>query len=413
MSKRPRGLQASLSKKSAISATNESAEQGSGSRKRQRAQEAGSTAEEDLIAIETTTDAALHKEDSKHGDLIDLRYLYDQVKSGEEGSISMVRGMVHECDRILRKSDSAMETGTDEDDEDWTTPLPWSFHYIYAWALYRLSIFEDELLSEKKSASSMQEFQMTALERAQRARELLASPQQDKVTSDEITLDIKHWQVYTLTAAISVSLAPQGAQGASEAAEERCKTIVSDLQSGLRNESPAPNSRTECIAELCTIADLFRSYADSQWESKCDWTLFALQVLNIASTVDAEAIDVSLGYGACHLQSAMPLVQEAYDKLEEDEEYQGDLISSARKELDLAIKYLEKAYKGVVDSDRESDVVAMYAEALANRGNMEREDDEVQKGYWTKAIEVVNNAIEKGAKLPKELLEMISELQDD
>ncbi|KAJ3103198.1 inhibitor of Brome mosaic virus [Phlyctochytrium planicorne] len=97
----------------------------------------------------TITVPIMTEGDEEENDFLELRALYETSLgklgegAAEEGAM-LLRGVIHECDRMLRARDNA-ETNNDLE------PLTWEFHFIYGSSLFRLGLLGMEEESEETS----------------------------------------------------------------------------------------------------------------------------------------------------------------------------------------------------------------------------------------------------------------------
>ncbi|PIA18080.1 hypothetical protein COEREDRAFT_80031 [Coemansia reversa NRRL 1564] len=310
------------------------------------------------------------------GDEIDeLEGIFDSaieaINSEDERALTLLRGTIHESDRILRLYDS-----------DGKTPEA-RFYYIYGTALFNFS----EILEAEEEESTM--YLELALHRLTQAR-------------DQMGDEPFAWRVYLMLAKAGLELAAE-----SNAEVDRVEMALQVLDRALQtlekqqnNEPPTeetPSVRIEALA----AADMVLSLADSQrlpetssvrlvqWGEASARKQHTNQADSESSLVIARAL---------WLRASALVVDDEEDEVKEKELY--------TKLLTEAQSLLEKDGK----EKPSSDALLLLGEVQLNLGNVQQDEDR-QEELYKQAVATFRQVQSRG-ELPDQFAQFIDDFEN-
>ncbi|KAJ1945895.1 hypothetical protein FBU59_002177 [Linderina macrospora] len=273
-----------------------------------------------------------------------------------ERAVVLLRGTIHECDRMLRVHD---EESTDE-----TPDLDPKFYYIYGSALFSISE-----LAEPEDKRQFLELAKLRLE-------------QVEVKGDEEFA----WRVYSGLAKVALELS------ASDEEEEP------KVDGALENFAKALELAGEEIKEQESLAtvDLVLSLADSHRLSNED----SLKLIQWGETtlkgLPQDAAAVKQGQARVNWLRASEL-------LEQQDEETGEV-----PEREAAVVLLTKAQNLLEGA--EGDALLLLGEVQLNLGNV-MEEEEAQEEMYKKAVETFKKAQQNG-DLPEQFAQFIEDFEE-
>ncbi|KAJ2826465.1 hypothetical protein IWW50_002346, partial [Coemansia erecta] len=302
------------------------------------------------FADSTTATVMLRGEDANEIDELEGIFtsaLEALAEGDDERSVTLLRGTVHESDRLLRIHDTSDER------------LEPRFYYIYASALFRLS----EHVSD---ADERRVFVQLALERIEQAREMA-------VASEDAIL----WQVYMALAKFTLEVAAEAEEeGEAVKGVDRAIEALDNAVCALEKQGDA-----SLVEESLAAADLVLSLADSQrLPEQPSARLVAWGELTARKLVEKQSNDEG---GKCILARALWLRASAMID-DTDEIREKDVFASLLKEAALLLEKVEA-----------SDGLLLLGEIEINLGNVQDDEAEMEKWY-TQAVATFRRAQAKG-----------------
>ncbi|KAJ2613866.1 hypothetical protein H4S08_001988 [Coemansia sp. RSA 1365] len=309
------------------------------------------------------------------GDEIDeLEGIFDSaieaINNEDERALTLLRGTIHESDRILRLYDN-----------DGKTPEA-RFYYIYGTALFNFS----ELLEAEEESTTYLELAHHRLTQAQ----------------EQMAEEPFAWRVYLMLAKAGLELATK-----SKAEVNKVDTALQDLDRALqtlekqqKNEVPteeSPSVRLEALA----AADMVLSLADSQRLpeiSSARLVQWAEATARNQHTKQADCESNLVIARALWLQASALLVDD-----EEDEVKEKDLYSKLLNEAQLL---LEK--EG--EEKASSEALLLLGEVQLNLGNVQDEEDRQEKLY--KQAVATFRLVQSRGELPEQFAQFIDDFEN-
>ncbi|KAJ2866104.1 hypothetical protein GGI22_001359 [Coemansia erecta] len=286
-----------------------------------------------------------------------------------ERALTLLRGTIHECDRILRlHHHDANEV-----------PLEPKFYYIYGTALYSITKLaeEDEDIKERK------EYLELALERLDQAR--------GAITGAEPFA----WRVHVGMAKAALELLAFNGDDGLDVPLQSLDSALAAME-----HDPATQTDTESLA----IVDLVLSLADSRRfppllnAKLVAWGETKLRVI----LEDSQSADARyLLARALWLQAS-----ELLDAQEEEEEEEDERIAEEAKIKDLLSKANE-----LLEDGASSDALLLRGEAILNLGNVQDDDNEQEKFYGM-AVDAFKRA-QKLGDIPDQFVQLINDFEQD
>ncbi|KAI9017031.1 hypothetical protein BC832DRAFT_4742 [Gaertneriomyces semiglobifer] len=334
-------------------------------------------------------------------------------KNGDiEGALDLLRGCIHECDKILRIKDGVIPAPKDEreDGEDGPSsstsqpnldaPIPPEFYLVYGNALFQLGVLT---AGSEEGEESLMDYLNAAAERLERGLERaledgLPEPLAVKTSLGRILL-----QKASLMLEGSVDMAT--AESAKLAAQAETLLMVDFSRLDESDRNPL----------LLESAAAAQRYADMvpQLEGRKKWNEFAQELFKQVSGASMEA---SIGLGSCELSIANYYAERA--------EEGGDLDKGLiREPLERALKHFDTA-RNLDDPDKPHvPLLCLVGETYVNLGNVfddtegndgPSESESLSEGYYKKAIECFRRAQKFDADaLPSHFAEFVDEWEQD
>ncbi|KAJ2960391.1 hypothetical protein NQZ79_g4224 [Umbelopsis isabellina] len=361
--KRPRGLKGVAAQKAAKKAKTENEE-------------------------EKTQTVILDKEVEEGDELGEVEALYETAKDklamgeGEDTIIPLLRGTIHECDRILR---------------NWSgeEKAPASFYLSYGSALFDLG----NLSGEKEFAlyrDAAKERLETGLERIQELTE--------KDEASNITY-----------AKLNIGLAKIAFGQALTSSQEGKDDVLDYINSGLDKLNTALEVKNLPVGDALEAVNLVQANADNQ---------DALESLNILNDWAKEQYSKILkdhpenaralsGMGNCHLTLAnywLGRVDALEDESTEGKTELNEEETKASEQLTQGIEFYKRVLAvSDIDLEVKGDSTINLAEALINLANVTL-DEEKQQARYQEAVTLLNEFKEStGIELPDGLASFVEE----
>ncbi|KAI8325360.1 hypothetical protein GQ54DRAFT_7429 [Martensiomyces pterosporus] len=326
---------------------------------------------------ENTATIMLKNEGTEDANEIDeLEGIFDgalEALDEPERAIVLLRGTIHECDRILRVHDEEAERTNDE------TPLEPRFYYIYGMALFSIS--------ELAEPDDKKEYLELASHRLQQAA--------DAMKGDEKFA----WRVYAGLAKVALGQS-------SEEDESRLDGALSDLDRALEalaNTEKKEEGQEGALAlrtETLAVADLVFSLADSRRLSEeASEKLISWGETRLKSLADSQSDD-----GVGHAL-ARALWLKAGVLLDQQDEETGEVPE--KDALVALLTEAEELLKGTTDAD----ALLLRGEIQLNLGNVQ-EEEEKQEELYKIAVETFKLA-KAGGDLPEQFAQFIEDFEQD
>ncbi|KAI8801001.1 nuclear pore complex subunit Nro1-domain-containing protein [Cladochytrium replicatum] len=361
-------------------------------------EEVENAGDEDNEAGEPTTVEIAFEESGKSSDpdVAEIEALFETAKAkmktgDDETAILLLRGAVHECDKLLRKRNGeGDEQPTEKSSED-VPSIPPEFHLVYGQALYELGMlegsYEDHQAGKKrKSKDSKAAFFDAAIERLKVGLEVSASSQDEQPVTEKLRM------------ALAVAFLSKATFGLRLGKSE--KSVESSVDEATNWFGPGERSESDRIV----FADLLQRHADLSTNSKyrIKWNGAAENIFKtVLEDGNASVVDALVGIGSCKLSLANMLFEEAEDKEKDVDE------KRATEYIDSALEYFTKAKAQVEGFDAR--LLCLIGETLVLRGNLEEEKSE---DMYKEAVKCFKEVLHTEADaLPTQFLEFIKSLE--
>ncbi|KAG0763894.1 hypothetical protein G6F16_002477 [Rhizopus arrhizus] len=293
-------------------------------------------------------------------------------------ALPLLRGTIHESDRILRNWDS-------------DSPLPASFYYAYGVALYELGrLTEDEEFEPYLDAAE------------ERLTDSQSHLEEEKNTELEPKVQLALIKVWFAKAASQVSdeeNVPELATRALDAADK----VLGNLSSKATIE----------------LADIIQNHGAlySSLKSRDRFIVWSEKALEKILKDEPENAQALFGLGLCKLQTAHYWLDNMNEEEEEEKTKLSEEEEKAYKAIIESKKYLELAQKEFAKENKLTpQVLADLAEVYLNEANLVL-DEEKQNEIYEQAIKVIKEAqtliAEKSLDyaLPEGLLAFLAEYE--
>ncbi|KAI8875508.1 hypothetical protein K501DRAFT_338665 [Backusella circina FSU 941] len=308
----------------------------------------------------------------------------EKLETDTSAALSLLRGAVHESDRILR---------------NWSSkdPLPALFYYTYGSSLYELG-----RLSEEEDFESYLD---AAEERLNDALEHV------KEGDDELKnkLDVKLAMIWFAKAASTIS---EGGETIPELATRALET----LKKATSDSKASPTTIVE-------LADIVQNHGDlySNMESREKFTTWADNALVEVLKTEPKNTNAMIGLGSSKLSLAnfwLDQIQE--EEEEEEEEERKELKDEEKKALEAILesrKHYEEAKEELAKHNMVTpQILSELAEVYLNHANLVLEEEEQNKIYQeaAKTIKDAQVLIEENKldyTLPEGLTSFLSEFE--
>ncbi|KAJ2558455.1 hypothetical protein EV175_000785 [Coemansia sp. RSA 1933] len=293
-----------------------------------------------------------------------------------ERALTLLRGTIHECDRILRVHD---ENTKDQKD---AVPLEPRFYYIYGTALYSITELSD--------TTDRKEYLELAFERLDQARAA--------ITGSEPFA----WRVHVGMAKAALELL--ALLGESKQDTRCLDAPLVSLDGALVAMEHDTDTQTE--TETLAIVDLVLSLADSRTLTQplnsrlvtwCETTL--REMLKTNTTADIQYLLARTLW----LQAS-----ELIDMLEDDDDDDEQESSSADKER---VAELLSTADELLREGATSDALLLRGEVVLNLGNVQDSESEQERLYGV-AVDTFRRAQEIG-DIPDQFVQLINDFEQD
>ncbi|KAJ3322912.1 hypothetical protein HDV06_002571 [Boothiomyces sp. JEL0866] len=328
-----------------------------------------------------------------HGqnDLEELEQLFTSAlaqldEDNAEQAVLLFRGVVHECDKMLRVRKEGVPDATDEEkavieESIKNCPvLPYSFYVTYANGLYYLSLVED--ISNKDKIGLLEH----GLELLEQAEELE-----------------KHESI------------PHSA----------CRLI---LQKSILKNEPIPKEfnkhveqilASKNIPNMLEIFQLSNGYTDilESPEEKIKWTELNAKNWQKVVKLDQENEKCFIGLGNCFLGLADDLIQLQEDSANVKNEQVVPYLQKAINAFKEAVQIQSK--KTDLEKSTQINLLLFLGESLVNMGNLTDIDDEEadnseSQKHYAEAVETFEKVLElDSAALPEHFEEFLTQWKQD
>ncbi|KAJ2636240.1 hypothetical protein GGF40_003127 [Coemansia sp. RSA 1286] len=308
------------------------------------------------------------KNDGKDASEIDeLEGIFDgalEALSGDdpERATTLLRGTIHECDRILRV----------HDEQNQKESLEAKFYYIYGMALFSIS--------ELAEPEDKHEYLVLAKDRLMQAEEIMG---------DEL-----RWKVLEGIAKVQLELNA----GVDQDDGQNIKNVTDSLDKTL--DALPKDLHEQLVAESLAIFDLVLSLVDSRRLSEsASFSLLGWTENTLAKLPDASSnADIKTAHGRCKWIFSSIL-------LEQQDEETGEV--PRKNELLESLKAAINCLKGI-DS---VDALLLHGEAALNLGNIV-DDEKCQEEYYAEAVGIFKQVQDKG-ELPEQFVQFLEDFEND
>ncbi|KAI9486798.1 MAG: nuclear pore complex subunit Nro1-domain-containing protein [Benjaminiella poitrasii] len=279
----------------------------------------------------------------------------EKFETDPSGALSLLRGTIHESDRILRNHESK-------------EPLPALFYYTYGSALYELGRLTDN-----------EEFEPYL----EAAEERLADALEHNKEKNELTnkIHISLTKVWLAKAASAVS---ENEQSIPKLATKALETLDNEALVGA-------NIPSKTIIEL---ADIVQNHGDlyDDLQARDKFRIWAESALKKVLKDEPNNTDALSALGLCKLS----LANYYLDRVDEEEEEEKTKLTEEEEKAFNSIldskKYFESAKQELVKIDKVTpQVLSDLAEAYLNEANLTLKEEDQAKLY-KKAVETIKEA---------------------
>ncbi|KAL1916439.1 uncharacterized protein VTP21DRAFT_5630 [Calcarisporiella thermophila] len=337
-------------------------------------------------------------------DIKELRMIYESAveklgSSAPKSALSLLRGAIHECDRILRTQPENQRP-------------PYIFYWVYASALQDLG----ELL-EADGEESCIPYVDEALDRLERGAERLEEAEEgDKEEGWKLWLAFGNALMKKATQALKENNKKRSSKGKDKRRSDEEFAVQAVEKFEQASAERWESARNEV---LMRAADLVQAFGDlrEDWDGREKWNLWAISKYEIAIKPESNPLAAYTGLGSCYLSLANYWLEqidsdEGEEGAEEKETNEEELTEEEKK----AAGYLEKSvdyYKRALDIAKEKDCInsellTMLSEALINLANLTLNDEE-QTALYREAVTLLKQARGMGHTLPAQFEEFIEE----
>ncbi|KAI8967921.1 nuclear pore complex subunit Nro1-domain-containing protein [Mycotypha africana] len=281
----------------------------------------------------------------------------EKLDSDPSSALALLRGTIHESDRILRNHD-------DQKDEK---PLPAIFYYTYGSALYELGRLAEE--------EDFGPYLDAAEERLSEGLELKDSEE----VIQKIYLSLA--KVWLAKAASTVS---QGQQEIPEMSVKALEALDKHLVVDAKN-----------VKAVVELADIVQNHGDlyENPESRDKFRLWAENVLEKVLKDEPNNAQALSALGLCKLSLANFILDNMDNSNEDDEKTERtEEEEKAYKAILESKDYLEKAKATLIEEDKLSpQILSDLAETYLNEANLTLKEEE-QAEIYTKAADAIKEA---------------------
>ncbi|KAI7824903.1 nuclear pore complex subunit Nro1-domain-containing protein [Kickxella alabastrina] len=312
----------------------------------------------DDFGDETTATIMLKNDGEEANELDELEGIFDGALEALNAddptkAITLLRGTIHECDRILRVNDEEEES------------MDSRFYYIYGMALYCISEFSE---GEKM--------------------EYLGLAKQRLETAEELQEEVG-WKVMEGLAKVALDMLAEGAEDVS----------IHDVVGRLEGALGALSGQASRVAETLGMADMVLALADSKRLEDfaatrlVAWAQAALEGLpephdDAIKTAIARALWISANL-----------------LLEQQDEETGEVPEKPR--LIVILQRAGALVEGIVDL---GEALLLRGEVFLNLGNLLDKEEEQEEAYG-KAVECFNGAKALG-ELPEQFAQFLEDFEN-
>ncbi|KAJ1666536.1 hypothetical protein IW140_004617 [Coemansia sp. RSA 1813] len=296
-------------------------------------------------------------------------------ESTTERAVTLLRGTIHECDRILR-----IHHHHHEGEQADKTPLEPRFYYIYGTALYSITELSEEPSADRK------EYLELAYERLGQARAAMLGTEPFA------------WRVHVGMAKAALELLVEG-----QTRNEDCSDDgpLESLDCALAALEHDPDTSTH--AESLATVDLVLSLADSRSlppalnSRLVAWGETKLRaMLKGAKESDSDA----------RYLLARALWHQASELLDAEEGEDDEEIPEKQKIVELLSKASE-----LLEDGSTSDALLLRGEVILNLGNVQ-DDDSDQEKFYELAVDTFKRA-QKVGDIPDQFVQLINDFEQD
>ncbi|KAK9464889.1 nuclear pore complex subunit Nro1-domain-containing protein [Lipomyces arxii] len=323
--------------------------------------------------------------------------LYDNIDKSDPWDPRIFHAIVHECDRILRNSESS--------------ELPARFHVAYARALFMLASFA-KIKKKSKTKSKKpdrvteegpEDFIQAALERS-------AIGLEQYPDSFELRFSRCRYRVAFATLKLTESIDDESVTTCVPRLQEINEDFVETVKlSETSSEAMLTNaaSPAEAVTNLLTdVSKLYEMTFESDSLLKQNPELYTWVITQWQRKLDQDPDNKSLhrALGEFLLSRSHPHVRKAEENMESE-------IESSNDEVAIAVETLKDALEQLcaAETEDDSELMVVIAEAQVSLANL-TEDVEEQEKLYAKAIDRLKRAQALGGE---DFSEMIAELQGD
>ncbi|KAJ2584635.1 hypothetical protein GGH95_000255 [Coemansia sp. RSA 1836] len=305
----------------------------------------------------------------------------EELNGGDsERATTLLRGTIHECDRILRIHDRDVEAGVE------AIEIEPRFYYIYGTALHSIAD-----LSAAELADQRWEYLELAQHRLEQAKE--------EMTGQEPFA----WRVYEGLAKLALELLAHEQEdkeediAEDEASEQKLAAALSNFDSALDALAGAQQARSETLA----MVELAQALADT-WQlgmagsvALMDWTEAKLAALPV-SDEDEDKAEV------CYLRARSLWIRAGVFLSQQDE-------AGEVPEKDTFQRLLVEA-NGLLTGAENREALLLRGEVQLNLGNVQEGDE--QERLYKLAVEDFK-AVQADGELPEELAQFIEDFENE
>ncbi|KAJ3075087.1 hypothetical protein HDU98_009266 [Podochytrium sp. JEL0797] len=286
----------------------------------------------------------------------------DGADDAEEGAL-LLRGVVHESDRILRARAAA------SDAKDATTPLPAAFHFAYAAALFRLGLLvaaqQDD---EDAQGGDAKDYFDAAIDRFEGG--LIAFP--------------GDWKLEEGLARAIIEKANLPLRNDPTVPKKQIDALVSDAAKHIQT-ALATLAASDLDESVSIISILIRhSELRDDAEGAKKWINVARVELNKLLQVDAAHVPTLMALGQTYMGAANDILDAGENGEDVDLAVVGKLVDESLKYLTKASEESEKKNA----SSKNVKLQLLLGEVFVNKANLldEAEDEDAANEFYKKAV---------------------------
>ncbi|KAL2912982.1 hypothetical protein HK105_207548 [Polyrhizophydium stewartii] len=324
-----------------------------------------------------------------------LRALADLEADQLQDSVLLLRGCVHECDKMVRIRSGDIPNATDEEREVQlaavreTPILPAVFHFYYGTALFNLGLVEQAIASagdvqDEQGEADLMQYMDAAIDRLEMGLEL---------PDDEA---LAHAKIHGMLGKIKLhkaALMRDNPDAAAAVLDESEKHMREAMDAGFSKQAKKAD-RVEVLSDAAAACFAFADKHATTSDDTRRWADLTEKLWQLVRKVDAKNTNALVGLGSVSLLRGDQIIQAAEEM--EDPEAKAAMLETANAPLKQAVEFFREALKRGADKDADGKpnvpVLCLVGEACVHLGNINDDDDDegldsaVALEYYTEAM---------------------------